>query len=300
MTINKIGFIGAGRMGGAVARRLARGGYPVQVFDLNEQAIAACVEAGADAASSAIQAATRSDVIFTSLPMPEHVRGCWQDIVTHLSDRATAVDLSTIDPTTADSVGKLLGEHQVPFVSCTLGKTPEAAEKGEIPLFIGGPHEAVTELQPLWDQMGEKIYDFGSPAAATTFKLISNLVGMTNLAALAEGYVLACRAGIDPAVFAEALTDTGARSFQSDVRLPWIVKDDFEARFGSALAAKDVRLAVNAAAAWEVPTPVAMQGLSQLVATVANGYGHEDAAAVTKVIDPDGSVRRGDASGARE
>lgn len=297
MIVSQIGFIGAGRMGGAVARRLARGGYAVHVYDLNEQAITACVEAGAVAAASAVDAATGADVVFTSLPMPEHVQRCWSELAPHLKDGAIAVDLSTIDPATAEVVGQTLNDTETPFVSCTLGKTPAAAEQGEIPLFMGGPAHAITSLQPLWECIGEKVYDFGSPTAATMFKLISNLIGMTNLAVLAEGYVLGRRAGIEPSVFAEALADTGARSFQSDVRLPWIMKDDFEARFAAALAGKDVRLAVAAAATWGIPTPVAAQALSQLLSTLAHGYGHEDATAITKVLDPHGAIRRGEAAG---
>ncbi|RMI36362.1 NAD-binding protein, partial [Streptomyces triticirhizae] len=73
--------------------------------------------------------------------------------------------------------------------------------------------------------------------------------------------MLARRAGIGPEAFAAALEETGAGSFQSQVRLPWIMADDLAARFSVDLAAKDVRLAVEAAARWSVPTPVAAAGL---------------------------------------
>lgn len=284
-----IGFIGAGAMGGPVARRLATGGFDVRIFDLNPAAVEACAACGAKAASSARDAATGADVVLTSLPLPEHVREVWADVATSLAPGAVAVDLSSIDPGTARDLTVMLSGQGIDFVSCALGKTPMAAAEGEIPLFIGGPPAAITRIGTLLARMGNAVHDFGSPEAAVTFKLVSNLIGMTNLAVLAEGYLLARRAGIDPRAFAAALDDTGARSFQSGVRLPWLIAGDYAARFANRLAAKDVRLAVEAAARWELPTPVAAQALSQLLAACAHGYADEDVVALAKVIDPAGA-----------
>jgi 3-hydroxyisobutyrate dehydrogenase len=290
MTRKKIGFIGVGKMGGPVARRLATGGFDVRVFDTSPAAVDRCVASGASRALSAADAAANADVVLTSLPLPEHVLAVWQDIAARLSPGTIAVDLSTIDPGTARETADLLARHAIAFISCALGKTPMAAEQGQIPLFVGGPPDAVARLGPLLARIGNTVYDFGTPEAAVTFKLVSNLIGMTNLAVLAEGYVLARRAGIDPEVFAAALNDTGARSFQSDVRLPWLIDGDYEARFGTRLAAKDVRLAVEAAARWGIPTPVAAQGLNQLLSACAHGHADEDAVSVAKLADPAGTI----------
>jgi 3-hydroxyisobutyrate dehydrogenase len=138
----------------------------------------------------------------------------------------------------------------------------------------------------LLERIGNVIHHLGEVEAATMFKLISNLIGMTNLAVLAEGYVLARRAGIDPDAFAHALRDTGASSYQFEVRLPWIVAGDHWPRFAVDLALKDLRLAVDAAARWGVPTPVGVQGLSQLASASAHGFGDEDVTAMVKVLDP--------------
>jgi len=290
MTRQKIGFIGAGKMGGPVARRLATGEFDVRVFDTSPAATEDCVAVGATKALSATDAVADADVVLTSLPLPEHVSSVWKDAATHLSPGAIAVDLSTIDPGTAGDTSAFLAGHGIPFVSCALGKTPMAAEQGAVPLFVGGPAEAVARLRLLFARIGNKVYDFGTPEAAVTFKLVSNLIGMTNVAVLAEGYLLARRAGIDPGTFSAALEDTGARSFQSETRLPWLVAGDYGARFATRLAAKDVRLAVEAAARWELPTPVAAQGLSQLLAACAHGHADEDAVAVAKTLDPSGGL----------
>ncbi|WP_129839819.1 NAD(P)-dependent oxidoreductase [Streptomyces sp. RFCAC02] len=286
-----VGFVGAGAMGGAVCRRLASGGFRVRVFDLSEAAVAACVAAGAEAAGDAADAVRGADVVFTSLPTPELVSGFWDENLPHLAAGAVAVDLSTIDPVTSRAIADRVTAHGAAFVACTLGRTPAHAEQGDVPAFVGGDAAAVERVRPLLERLASSTHDLGGVEGATTFKLVSNLIGMTNLAVLAEGYVLARRAGIAPDAFAAALRETGAGSFQSETRLPWIMADDLASRFSVDLAAKDVRLAVEAAARWSVPTPVAAAGLSSLVAASAAGHGRQDAAAVVEVCDPRRTAR---------
>jgi 3-hydroxyisobutyrate dehydrogenase len=136
--------------------------------------------------------------------------------------------------------------------------------------------------------MASVTYEMGSVEGATMFKLISNLIGMTNLAVLAEGYLLAREAGIDSKTFAAALRTTGGWSTQADIRLAWMMEEDFTPRFAVDLAAKDLRLSVNAAATWGVPTPVAAAGLSVFSLARAAGLGGKDAAAIVAPLKPRG------------
>ncbi|TCP53172.1 3-hydroxyisobutyrate dehydrogenase [Tamaricihabitans halophyticus] len=280
-----IACIGVGNMGGAVARRLA-GAFPVTAYDPDPAAVRRCAEAGVRPADSALAAVAGADVVLTSLPTPELVLRTVTELVGAVGVGTPLVDISTIDPNTARGATEECAAAGVDFVACPLGKTPQHAEQGAIPLFVGGPAEAIERLTPVLARMGERVYQFGTVAAATTFKLVSNLIGMTNVAVLAEGHALAARAGIDPGVFAEALADTGAASFQQQVRLPWLLDGDWAARFGVDLAAKDVRLAVDAASRWGVPVPVGSAALAQLIAAAAHGYGDEDVIAIAKLCAP--------------
>lgn len=273
-------------MGGAVARRLATGDFDVTVYDPDSAAVDRCVAAGAHPADSAVGAATGAEILVTSLPTPEIGLQTVDAVLGHLASGTALVDVSTIDPATAVAARDRCMAAGVDFVACPLGKMPAHAEQGEIPLFVGGEPEVVRRLQPLLARMGNVIHDMGSVEAATTIKLVSNQIGMTNVAVLAEGYALARRAGIDPETFKCALADTGAASFQEQVRLPWIMAGDWAPRFGVDLALKDVRLAVESASRWGVPAPVSSATLAQLAAASAHGYGAEDVVAIAKVIDP--------------
>ena len=281
----KVTCIGVGNMGGAVARRLAIStDFTVTVFDPSAAAMQRCVEVGAVSADSLATAVGDAEIVLTSLPTTKLVIDTVRELLPVLPSGAVLVDISTIDPRTACTVVELCAEQKTPFVACPLGKTPAHAERGEIPVFVGGDQEAVARIDPLLNRIGEKIYNFGTVEAATAFKLVSNFIGMANVAILAEGLAIALRAGIAPDDFTEALADTGATSFQSEVRLPWMIEQDWAPRFGVDLAAKDVRLAVESALAWRIPVPVGSAALSQLMAASARGFGDEDAVAVMKLI----------------
>lgn len=285
----RIACIGVGNMGGAVARRAAGGPFDVVVHDPDPEAVRRCVAAGAAGASSLEDAVSDVDVVLTSLPTTAAVLSVVEQVVAAASPDTAVMDISTIDPLTARQAERTCADRGLPFVACALGKTPAHAEQGAIPLFVGGDAEVVDRLRPLLDHIGERTFLFDDVEGATTIKLVSNFIGMAHVAVLAEGLALARRAGITSEQFAEALADTGAHSFQFDVRLPWMLEGDYAARFGVDLAAKDVGLTVDAAQTWGVEVPVGAAALHQLRRVSDLGYGAEDVVALCRLFDPEPS-----------
>lgn len=283
----KIGFIGLGLMGGPLARNLIRAGKDVLLFDLSKEAVERSLAAGTTgkAAASADELAV-CDVVFTSLPLPQHVKGTMEGpsgLYAKMKSGSTHIELSTIDPQTAEGLYAEAAKKGIGYIQCTLGKTPAQAEKAEEPMFIGGDKALVDKLDAIFKIIGQGVY-VGSVAASCAVKLISNMVGMTNLAVLAEGFRVGEKAGLDRKLLLELLTDTGARSFQMDVRGPWISADDFNARFGLDLALKDVRLGVEMAQAWQLQLDAMEAALAYYKKASAAGFGKEDCNAVYKVI----------------
>lgn len=283
--IKRIAVIGAGRMGGGIARSLAHDrSFSVSVFDLDQGAVRRCVDAGAAASPSVAAAVADAELVITSLPTPEVVLSIYRDSAAASLERAIWMDVSTVDASTARQLEDLLASSDRRFVACALGKGPAEADAGTLPLFVGCAQGLLEELDPVFTCIGAAVHYLGTVEAAAAFKVISNMVGMTNLAVLAEGYELCHAYGVVDDAFMAALKDTGAWSYQAELRLPWMVGDDFTNRFGVDLALKDVRLAVDSAARCGVPAPVGAAGLMQLASAHASGLGDEDVDALLKVV----------------
>ena len=282
------GFIGVGAMGGGLARNLIRAGKEVLVFDINPEAVNNTLAAGPTA--KAVEDATAladADVVFTSLPLPEHLEEVMlgdNGLLKLMRKGSTYIDVSTIDPRTARKLSDAAEDAGVKFLECPLGKTPAHAEKAEEPVFVGGKKEVFDEMREVLEIIGAPLYYMGEVEASCALKLISNLIGMTNLVVLAEGIRIGQKAGIDPEYLLELLDDTGAKSFQMDVRGPWIAAGDYASRFGLDLAVKDVRLGCEMATAWENDARTMKVALDYFRAASEAGHGKEDCNAVYKII----------------
>ena len=283
-----IGFIGVGRMGGGLARNLIRAGKEVLVYDLSPEAVQKTVSAGASGkAAKSVRDMAGSDVVFTSLPLPGDVEGVMlgkDGLLSLMKAGSTYIDVSTIDPNTARKLSDAAESRKVQFLECPLGKTPAHAEKGEEPIFVGGKKEVFERMKGVLEIVGKPVIYMGEVEASSAFKLISNMIGMTNLAVLSEGIRIAAKAGIETQMFLELLADTGGKSFQAEVRGPWISKGDFANRFGLDLALKDVRLGCEMAEAWGNDAKAMKAVLEYFRAGSAKGFGKEDCNAIYKVI----------------
>ncbi|MCU0605704.1 MAG: NAD(P)-dependent oxidoreductase [Desulfobacterales bacterium] len=263
----QFGFIGVGQMGGGLARNLIRAKKNVWVFDLNPEAVKATLAAGTTGrAATKIEELAGADVVFTSLPLPQHLESVMlgdKGLLAKMRKGATYIDVSTIDPGTARKLSDAAEAKGIDFLECPLGKTPAHAEKAEEPIFAGGKKAVYEKMLPT---------------------LHSNLIGMTNLAVLAEGIRIGEKAGIEPKYLLELLNDTGAKSFQMDVRGPWIAGGDFKSRFGLDLALKDVRLGCEMAKAWGNDARTMQIALDYLKKGSEAGHGKEDCNAMYKII----------------
>ena len=284
----KIGFIGVGLMGGPLARNLIRSHKQIFVYDLSAEAVQRTIAEGSTGyAVENLNDLVDCDVLFSSLPLPQHVCDTFLGeggLYCSLKTGAIHVELSTIDPETSKSLEVGAVKKGIGLLQCTLGKTPAHAEKAEEPMFIGGDKSTYDFLSGIWPIIGSPAHYMGGVEAACAVKLISNLIGMTNLTALAEGMRLGEKAGIDTDFLLELLDDTGAKSFQMDIRGPWIAAQDFSPRFGLDLALKDVRLGCEMAHAWGMKVPTMEAALSIYKRASDAGLGGEDCNAVFNII----------------
>ena len=281
-------FIGLGKMGTPLARNIMNAGEELMVYARTASHAAPFEEAGARVTTS-LEELAECDVLCTCLPLPQHVTGFvlgedgQSGLYAAMKPGAIHVEFSTIDPGTAERMAAAAKERGIAYVQCTVGKTPAMAAKCEEPLFIGGDREAVAKLMPVFEKIGQP-RDVDTVVASCAVKLLSNLIGMTNLVVLAEGMRIGQIAGMDLQQRIELLQDTGARSFQMDVRGPWMASEDFASRFDVDIAVKDLTLGCNMAEAWGFSPVLMQQAKEAFIRASKEGHGKEDGCAVVKIM----------------
>jgi 3-hydroxyisobutyrate dehydrogenase len=283
----KFGFIGLGKMGGSVCKTLLRNGGQVTVYDINPQTVKAFEILGARSASSSREVAHDMDMVITSLPMPADLDKVLlgdDGIYAGMRQGAVHVDISTVAPATARIFANTAEKYGLRFLACPLGKGPAQAEAGEAPIFAGGKKEVFEAMKDVLKKLGNPVTYMGDVEQSTAFKLITNLVGMTNVIVMAEGVKLAKKLGIEPTVFMESYKDTGAMSYQFAVRAPWIFNDDYTPRFAVNLALKDVKLGVEMAKLAGVNCRAFANALETYTQAVDSKLGNEDCIAVYKLL----------------
>ena len=283
----QIGFWGAGLMGSGLAKNLLRHDYHVLVYsrDLERAKEIASCGANGRATSNLLDLAS-SQVLLTCVARPTYLcQGLLgaTGLYAKLAPKTLHIECSTIDPKTATQLATTLKAQGSDYLQATLGKTPAMAEKAEEPIFVGGDADVQKRAWELLTIIG-KPENVGTIEASCGIKLLSNLIGMTNIAVLAEGMRIGRAMGIDSNQLLKILSDTGARSYQMDLRGPMMAESSYsDAKFRLTLALKDLILGTDMAHLLEVATPLMDTARMQFQRAETQGLGDKDCAAVAEI-----------------
>ena len=283
----KVGFIGLGVMGSPMAANILEGGHELTVFDLSPAAVAALVKAGAKAAASPRDVGAASEIVVTMLPLPAHVEQVVVGpggVADGLQPGGLVIDMSTIDPQTSRRVGKALRERGFAMVDSPVGKTSEHAVSGTLTLMVGGEPADIARAKPVLDCMGNQTFLCGGPGAGHAMKMTNNLLATTIMCANTEALAIGVKEGLTLELMVEVMKTTMAWNQQLAVAMPKkaFIGDDSPG-FMVKLAAKDVRLACNAAVALGFQALVGEGALATLDRAAAMGYAERDTAALLKI-----------------
>ena len=289
MSPKTVGFIGLGRMGGPMCRNIARrSGLSVLAFDLSDEATAACVEAGAAAASSVAELAAQADVIFTSLPAPPQMESVVlgpDGILENARPGTTYFDLTTNSLSLVRRAAAALDRKGVVMLDSPVSGGPSGAEAGTLSTMVGGPQEAFdTHLELLTSFAGSPIH-LGPLGSGTIAKLVNNLLGLCSVASAAEGLMLGAVAGLDPRKLDEVIRRSTGDSIAYRALADRALSGDYTASFALDLSYKDIHLALELADELSVPTPMTAQVHNLMRMARGLGYGQLDPTAVIRVYE---------------
>ena len=291
--MSECGFIGLGRMGGAMARRLIAAGHRVIAFDVSTTACDALAAEGASIVSSARGVADAAAVVFLSLPNPEvvveTVLGAQGAIA---GDRLeVCVDLSTSGPETAIKLAAGLAARNIASLEAPVSGGVKGAREGTLSLMISGPQSAWQRVRPLLEIFGRPFFMGETAGAGQTMKLVNNLLGACAIAITAEGMTIGAKAGLDPARMIEVLNVSSGRSSATLDKWPRaVLPRTFDFGFAAGLCLKDVRLCLAAAQALGVPLGVGTAVSELLERTVLTLGADSDFTAMTKIVESDAGL----------
>jgi 3-hydroxyisobutyrate dehydrogenase len=288
MTATRIGFIGLGAMGGAMAGYLAKNGYAVTGYDVNPARAEAAARAGVARAASPAEAAQGAEVVMSSLPTPAAVRAAYlgpDGVLARAGAGAVLVDLSTIDPETWKEVARAATAQGLACLDAPVSGGPVEAGSGKLVFIVGGEERVLERCRPILATLGTEIHHVGPLGSAQVVKIVNNVMSMGNVAVAAEAMVLGVKAGMDPQRLFDILSTSGGRSHHFLKRFPNVLAGDFEPRFSIALSRKDLGLATRLAESLGVPM-LTMSIVRQVYeAAAAAGLDGQDMAAVTALFE---------------
>jgi 3-hydroxyisobutyrate dehydrogenase len=242
----RIGYIGVGNMGGALAKRLQLR-HPLLIYDLNSAAVQRLVEQGSTAAATLGDLASRSDAILLCLPTSDHVRAAIfgdHGLVTGLNRGTIIIDQTTGDPIATRAMAADLAKRGVDLIDAPVSGGAKAADAGTIAIMVGATPEQYARVHPLLTAISPNVYLAGSTGAGQVMKLVNNMLSSAQRLLTLEAMALAVKNGIEPERACEILLAGGARnSFIEKFLAPHIIKGNLATGFTLGLMHKDVRLA---------------------------------------------------------
>jgi len=289
----RIGIIGIGAMGFAMAMNLQRRGHVLQVRDIDPKAIEAAAARGIASCGSSAALAAQCDlvaiVVVDAQQIDEVLFGI--DGVVHRvpRDEPLAVMIcSTIAANDTERFRDRLAEHAIALLDAPISGGPVRAASGTMSMMLACETALRDRFEPVLREMAATLFYVGEKVGdAARTKLVNNLLAGINLVAGAEALALGARLGLDKRALFEVIKASSGASWIVTDRMARALDGDYAPRARSVILTKDVGLAVQMADAAGVDTPLGDAALRLFEATVAAGLGELDDAAVIKSICPD-------------
>ncbi|WP_454792269.1 NAD(P)-dependent oxidoreductase [Mycolicibacterium lutetiense] len=280
----KIGFIGLGNMGAAMAANLLKAGHEVTAYNRSPDKVAALAALGARPAAE-VADACRGDAVITMLADDAAVEAVTfgdNGILAELAAGAVHVSSSTISVALAQRLTDEHGGAGHGFVAAPVFGRPEAAAAAKLFVMAAGAPAAVTTVWPIFDAIGQRTFVLGEePRAANLVKISGNFLIASVIESLGEAMALVGKAGVDKQQYLELLTST---LFDAPVYRTYgglLAREEFSpAGFAAPLGLKDVKLALSAGEELHVPLPVASLLRDRFLTLLATGGGNLDWSAV--------------------
>jgi len=262
----KYGFIGLGNLGKHLAGSLVREGFEVTVHDLNREAAADLLAAGASWADSPRAAAQATDSLITCLPSPKASTAVMtgeNGALEGIPAGGAWIEMSTNDAHEIERIAALGAARGVVTLEAPVTGGVHRAAAGEITVLVGGDEAAYRTHLPALQAMGGEVLHMGPLGKASIIKVITNMLAFIHLVAAGEALMLAKRGGLDLAKSFEAIRASSGNSFVHETESQVILNGSYNIGFTMDLACKDAGFATQMGR--EFGVPLALAGMTEQI-----------------------------------
>jgi 3-hydroxyisobutyrate dehydrogenase len=246
--MQRVAFIGLGRMGHGMAGRYLDAGFQVSVWNRSKAKAEDLIARGARWSTSPGDAAIDADAVVTMVADDDASRAVWlgtDGAATTMKAGTLAIECSTVSYDHARRMSRELNVRSLIYIDCPVTGLPDAAASGRLTLLVGASAADLEKARPFLEPLSSTIRHFGEVGSGTVYKLINNLMGAIQIAGIAEGLAIAEQAGLDMKLVLEAVESGVAASPQVIRHSKRMVTRDFSgATFTAALRHKDAAYAV--------------------------------------------------------
>ncbi len=281
----RLGWIGTGRMGYALAERLLKAGHDVGVYNRTRAKAEPLADLGATVVDSPRELGDR-DIVFTMVAGPADVMEVTagdDGVLSGTESPSILVDSTTIDPPTSRRLRETVAGAGTAILAAPVSGNPKVVKSGKLTVVVSGPREAYDVALPYLETFGRKVTYVGPVDEARLVKLCHNLHLGVVTQSLAEVTMLAEASGVNRADFLEFLNDSVMGSTFTKYKTPAFVNLDWTPTFTWHLLRKDFELGLAEGRELDVPLPTAAAVHQMVLEGIGRGYGDQDFGALLEL-----------------
>jgi len=289
----KIGVIGIGIMGSAIARNLCRSGAEVRGYDVDAARLDILRGDGGAPAGSAAEAAAAAELVLTSLPSAWALDATVTSLLAAPRPGLVVAELSTLPIDVKEKARDRLAEAGIVLLDCPLSGTGAQAATGDLVVYASGERAAYDRAAPIFARFARESHYLGAFGNGSRMKFVANLLVAVHNVASAEAMVLGMKAGLDPATIVEVIAAGAGTSRVFELRAPLMAVNSYQPpTMKIDVWQKDMAIIRDLAASLGVPTPTFSASAPVYDAARAQGLGNADTAAVCAVLEKQAGVKR--------
>jgi 3-hydroxyisobutyrate dehydrogenase len=283
----RVGFVGLGTMGAAMAANVARAGFEVSAWNRTPGRAPELADLGVRSAATPAAVAAASEIVVTIVsdtPDVEAVLFGADGVADGAAAGCLVVDMSTISPSATRDFAARLAERGVAMLDAPVSGGSEGAQKGTLSIFVGGDARDLERARPVLGAMGTTITHVGPIGSGQAVKAVNQVILAGGYLGVAEGIVLAIKAGLDVEQVVAALSGGAAQSWVLANRSGRMLANDYPLGFKVSLHRKDLRIALELAGETGTVLPISALVETIEAGLIARGHGDDDVSAVARAL----------------